>query len=100
MSQPSGTWRVNQPWGSVSTGMAALLYDLAGTRAGEGAAADDRLAANEDVANADWILHGVFERRLIRDRVGIEHDHVRALAFHERAEPAQAERRRRLRGHL
>src|SRR5687768_3745239 len=79
MSQPSGTWTVNQPWGSVSTGMARLLYDLAGPRAGQRAVAHDRLPPDQHVPDPDRELHGVLEGRAVGDGGGVEDDDVRPL---------------------
>src|SRR5687767_9952127 len=100
MAQPSGTWTVNQPWGSVSTGMARLLYDLAGPRAGQRAVAHDRLAPYEDVADADRKLHRILEGRPVRDRVGVEDHDVRPLPAAQLADAPEGKGARRLRRHL
>src|SRR5688572_27526436 len=90
MRHPSGTWSVNHPWGSVSTGMTALLYDLAGARAGQGAVPDHGLPAHQHVADALRVLHRVLEGGPVRDRRLVQHDDVGAMPHHERARPAQA----------
>src|SRR5688572_11924050 len=100
MSQPSGTCSVNQPWGSVSTGMASLLYDLARPRAGEGGPADDRLAPHQHVADAHRELHRVLEGGAVGHRVRVEHDDVGALSLDQLADAAQGKGPGRLRGEL
>src|SRR5262245_61340349 len=102
-SQPSGTWRVNQPRGSVRTGIgppALLLYDFPRPGARGLAAAHDDGARDDHVANPRGELERILEAGAIGHAGGVEDDEVGPLPRFHLADALEAERRSGLRRHL